>query len=172
MTRRRGFTLIEIVLAFGLLGVLSLLMVATMRSNLDFSRKMDTAETLDRAVLVSVRFLRNELRGASVSEPADGELLNRLTFLKPRVGPATGNVVITAGAVEYEPDESQISLSDGTLIWTQGAESGIITSLGEEGEFSCERLDAETLEVRVKAKIVKDRDEMSGEREANVRFKI
>lgn len=97
--RRRGFTLIEVMVALVVTGLVVSLAYATLRGGLDIQQRL-TVKAADDEALISVRsMLRDALRHALPGVPGGSETFSLLDRVTPAGEPADSMAFLTRGVV-------------------------------------------------------------------------
>ncbi|MCA9797055.1 MAG: prepilin-type N-terminal cleavage/methylation domain-containing protein [Candidatus Eremiobacteraeota bacterium] len=145
MTRRRGHTLVEVMVVSVIMLTLSLTIGFIYRSMNAANRKSEDLSDIHRTVMVGAARLRLELRGAKIEQPEPGERSNWLSFRHP--------TLTEDGLLELEYDgkvhwstPTELRLEDGQLmVYEPGQPPRPLASLGPGSEVTFERKDERVL---------------------------
>ena len=138
---KRGLTLIELLVAFGLLGLLSFIMFLTMQTTKEAQLKQADAADIKTRALVARLHVAELMRGARLIVPNSGQpITNEVVFQAPTFTDGVLNVDVL-GRPLFGNNHQLTMDSEGQLLHSEPSVSQVqrLADLGAEGEFSASR---------------------------------
>lgn len=137
----RGVTVLELVVACLVLGLLSGMIFLTLQASRTAQQKLDAADTMQRAHLIARLHLADLLRGARMATPnASAPISATLSFQKPLV--IDGELQVDVLGNQLWSDFFEIKMDpEGHLIATSPAGPQVLANLGPGSSFQAEALD-------------------------------
>jgi prepilin-type N-terminal cleavage/methylation domain-containing protein len=147
--RRRGFTLIEVLVAFSIFSALGLIVALSIRAYASNQLKGNLGTDVDRALSVTAGRLETLLRGCRVVTPAVGDTSLTLEFQAPEMD-ENGLLVVTASGAPVWQTPRQVALVDEKCV-ISGDDPVVVGNLGPKGALVFERREARILAVSLTA---------------------
>jgi len=150
-TKTEGNTLLEVLVAGAIFGLLSVVLVLTMRTNRASQLKTDAQSQTQRACLNTMNQLRNALRGVQVVIPSVGTNGSLLRYYRPVVG-SDGMVVVTpAGLPSFSTTPVTLTLDSSGKLTSNETPPRILGRLFANGSVNFRRVSKGVLEVDLRA---------------------
>ncbi len=138
---RLGVTVVELMVACFVLGLLSLMIFLTLQTSRQAQKKLDAADTMQRAHLIARLHLADLLRGARLSVPNEAAPVSTtLSFQKPLV--VNNELQVDVLGNQLWSDFFQVGMdSEGHLTVTTPDGPQILANMGPGSTFQAEALD-------------------------------
>ncbi len=146
--RSPGLGLIELVVCMALFGMLSIVFVMAMGVSRDANRQNDEHSDSQRACLLALTKLRQELRGARVMIPGVGSTHHLLRYRHLSLAPGGHPVVTISGEPSWGPVIT-CSMQAGGRYLSNESPPKILAQLGEGASLQFTRVHQKVLEVDI-----------------------
>lgn len=148
-SKKRGFTLLEVLVAFSIFAALGLIVALSIRAYASNQVKGNLGSDIDRALSVTAGRLETVLRGCRVVSPSVGATSSTLQYQAPEVND-NGLLVVTSSGQPVWQAVREITLAEGQCT-ISGDNPIVVGRLGDLGEILFERREARVLRASLTA---------------------